>query len=129
MREGAGGRKTLSRHGGIVRTNREVRLRFSSMVCYDSGMSEGQHIDGEDAEQPGVLAVKTENNHFIVTVRWVDGEKSELHFPTRGFPVVTPDTGDPLGRLTGEQALEIIRRVAAGSMRSEFSWAKHIKRE
>ena len=39
----------------------------------------------EKQENPGVLEVKVENNHYIVTVMWKDGIKSQVIFPVIGL--------------------------------------------
>lgn len=61
-----------------------------------------------EKHQPGVLSHRIENRHYVITIRWQDGQESDMHLPTGGFDVINPDTGQPLGRLTGEEALQVL---------------------
>jgi hypothetical protein len=73
-------------------------------------------------EEPGVLGYRVENNHYVVDVRWKDGEKSENHFPIAGFTVVNPKNNECLGKIRGEKALEILQQHAGEYTREDFSW-------
>ena len=57
----------------------------------------------EKQENPGVLEVKVENNHYIVTVMWKDGIKSQVIFPVIGLKLFDSE-GNMVGKISGEKA-------------------------
>lgn len=61
-------------------------------------------------------------NYYTVSVIWKNGKEVEMHFPTDGFPVVNPETREELGYLTGEQAVEILRKHASEYNQGDFFW-------
>lgn len=76
-----------------------------------------------ESELPrGVLAERLENNHHVLSIRWADGEETEMHFPTRGFDVVDPTTHRKLGHLTGEEAVAMVREKSSRLPRASFAW-------
>ena len=76
--------------------------------------------------ESGVLGYRIESGHYVVDVRWKDGEKTESHFPVMGFPVVNPATKKLLGKLSGEEALKILQEHAIEYERDEFSWQNFV---
>ena len=75
---------------------------------------------------PGVLGVKEENDHFVVSIRWKDGKEDERHFPINGFTVVNPETNQKLGFVKGDKAVKILRDNVATFNEEDFSWADFI---
>lgn len=76
----------------------------------------------EQENKFGVLKYHTENNHFVVDIRWKDGHEIEEHFPMAGFMVVDPITGERRGHIDGKRALKILEENAAKMTADEFSW-------
>ncbi len=76
----------------------------------------------EQENKFGVLSYRTENDHFIVDIRWKDGKQVEEHFPAKGFPVVDPETGKRQGHIDGKRALQILEENASRMSADEFSW-------
>jgi len=70
----------------------------------------------------GVQDVKIENNHYVVSIIWKNGEKSASHFPVNGFTVVNPKTNQQLGYMSGERAVSILKEYSAKYNREDFSW-------
>ncbi len=78
-------------------------------------------VEGEE-KKFGVLKYRTENDHYIVDIRWKDGKEVEEHFPVAGFPVIDLATGEKLGRIDGKRALKILEENTADMTADEFSW-------
>ena len=76
----------------------------------------------EQEKKFGVLKYRTENNHFVVDIRWKDGKEIEEHFPVTGFPVINPTTGERQSHIDGKRALKILEENAAKMTADEFSW-------
>ncbi len=76
----------------------------------------------EQEKKFGVLKYKTENNHYVVNIRWKDGKEVEEHFPVAGFIVVNPATGEKRGHIDGKRALKILEENTAKMTADEFSW-------
>ncbi len=82
----------------------------------------------EQEKKFGVLKYRTENNHFVVDIRWKDGKEVEEHFPMNGFQVVDPTTGKNRGHVDGKRALKILEENAAKMIADEFSWLDFVKK-
>ena len=78
-------------------------------------------------EKRGVLGYKTENHHYVVSLRWKDGKESEHHFPEAGFQVVDPATHEKKGFIKGKEALRILQENAPSLNEDEFSWVNFIE--
>ncbi|MDO8663232.1 MAG: hypothetical protein Q7K28_00105 [Candidatus Wildermuthbacteria bacterium] len=76
----------------------------------------------EQEKKFGVLNYRIENSHYIVNIRWKDGRETERHFPTTGFLVVDPATGEKRGRIDGKKALKILEENTADMTSDAFSW-------
>ena len=85
-------------------------------------MREQEKTSNDEESKSGVLGFREENNHYVVNIRWKDGVETESHFPSRGFEVVNPSTGERLGFMKGERALQILKEHAAEYANNEFSW-------
>ncbi len=81
----------------------------------------------EQEKKFGVLRYRTENNHFVVDIRWKDGHETEEHFPIAGFPVVDPATGERRGHVDGKRALKILEENTAKMTADEFSWLNFVE--
>ncbi len=75
----------------------------------------------------GVLAHRLEGHEYVVSIRWKDGQQSEMHLPVNGFDVLEPETRQRLGKLTGEEALQILVHHAAKTTREEFDWRNFLE--
>ena len=80
----------------------------------------------EQEKKFGVLNYRIENNHYIVDIRWKDGKETEEHFPTTGFSVVNPVTGEKRGHIDGKRALKILEDNTTKMTADEFSWLEFI---
>ena len=77
----------------------------------------------EEENKFGVLGYKIEKDHYVVSIRWKDGQVNEHHFPVKGFPVINPATGEFIKKnLPGKDDLEILRENAGNMTADEFSW-------
>ncbi len=90
-------------------------------------MEKIETLKPEQKKQFGVLKYRTENNHFIVDIRWKDGKEVEEHFPIIGFSVVDPATGKKRGYIDGRRALKILEESAAKMTADDFSWLDFAK--
>ena len=87
-----------------------------------NGMNKMETSKPEQEKKFGILNYRIENGHYIVNVRWKDGRETERHFPTIGFLVVNPTTGEKRGYIDGKKALKILEENTASMTSDEFSW-------
>lgn len=80
-----------------------------------------------EQHRPGVRSHRIENNYYVVDVCWRDGQESEMHIPMNVFDVVDPETRLRIGKLKGEEALQILIDHAAETTREEFDWRNYIE--
>jgi hypothetical protein len=83
-------------------------------------INEGRNEDNNRV--PCVFDVKTEHNHYIVSIVWKNGEVSAMHFPENGFDVVNPLTGEKIRYIKGYEAVKILRDNVSEYNREDFSW-------
>ena len=84
--------------------------------------------EGFEGKKFGVLEYRTENNCYVVKLRWKDGKESEHHFPVGGFPVVDPVTHEKKGFIKGPEALKILEKNSPDINEEEFSWLNFIEK-
>jgi len=83
-----------------------------------------EKLENLNEKKFGVLGSKIENNHYVVSLRWKDGQETGEHFPVKGFSIVDPATGKKwgVGHIDGKKALKILEENAAKMTADEFSW-------
>ncbi len=90
-----------------------------------------------ETEQPKTRGIqnykstKYENgkNYYVVSIVWKDGKEVDMHFPTDGFPVVDPKTNVILGHISGEKAIEILKKHSAENNQEDFHWRNFLSEE
>ncbi len=80
----------------------------------------------ESEHARGVLSVTEENRHYVISIRWVDGTESTMYVPMTEFDVVNPQTHHRIRKLTGKEAVQILKDHTAELHREEFSWEKFL---
>ena len=86
-------------------------------------MEHNETISGEEQnEKFGVLDYHVDNGHYVVNVRWKDGEKTTKRFPVVGFTIINPANKERLGSMDGKKALAILQEHAGDYAYEEFSW-------
>jgi len=76
----------------------------------------------KNSEKYGVQEVKNEKQYCIVSIVWKNGEKSEMHFPEKGFNIVDIKTKQNLGFMSAEDAISVLREHSSKYNREDFSW-------
>lgn len=92
-------------------------------------MSVGEPKINENLKRCGVQDFKIENNHYVVSVVWKNGEESVSHFPVNGVDIVNPRTHQRLGFLKGKDVLSILEKHSAEYDREDFSLIPFVKKE
>ncbi len=77
-------------------------------------------------EKSGVLDYKIIDHHYSVDIRWKDGKESQHNFPENGFGVYDTETHDKLGFISGEEALDILRKYSPSMNEEDFSWLSYV---